>query len=96
MKFIARENSDSYFQAVPSEVPFGKCGGSLNVLAARLLDLSYPDYLQYCRANFNGLLRGRTGYSYCVYKDKKDCEKLCEILNKEWVNVEKFLKENIK
>lgn len=97
MTFMPRENPDGYWQAAVNEVPFSAQGmikGSLNVLQARLLDLSYADYLQFCRANYNGMLRGRSGYSYCVYKDKADCQKVCQILNKEWIKVEKFLKES--
>ena len=97
MTFMPRENPDGYWQVAITEVPFkdkGVAQGSYNVLQARLLGLSYPDYLQFCRANYNGILRGREGYSYCLYKEKSDCQKVCQLINKEWNKVENFLKEN--
>lgn len=93
--FVIRENWDGKFQIVMDEVPFGcsdrNCYGSMGVIEARLLGFSYPDYLKYCRANYNGILRGHEGYSYCVFKDKKDCLKLCGLLNKEWDKVKEAL-----
>lgn len=95
MTFMPRENPDEYWQVVSTEVPFkdkGQVNGSLNVLQARLLGLSYPDYLQFCRAHHKGILRGRAGYSYCVYKEKANCQAICKLLNTEWNKVENFLK----
>ena len=62
------------------------CGCSFNVLPARLLQMSYPDYLKYLRAN-GGELRGHTGYTYAVFKNKRDAERVCNLVNSEW---EKF------
>ena len=95
MTFMPRENPDGYWQVVSTEVPFkeeGQLEGSLNVLQARLLGLPYPDYLQFCRANYKGILRGREGYSHCVYKEKANCQAVCKLLNTEWIKVENFLK----
>ncbi len=66
------------------------CGCSFNVLPARLLQMSYPDYLKYLRAN-GGELRGHTGYTYAVFKDKKICEKFCTVLNKEWNKIKEYI-----
>lgn len=96
MKFFPRENPDGYWQPAIDEIPFAREGqlkGSVNVFEARLLGLSYPDFIQYCRANHHGALQGRAGYSHCVYKDKSDCQAICKILNEQWNKIEKFLKE---
>lgn len=91
--FIPRENFDGYFQIVNTD-EFAIRGGSYNVIQARLLGFTYPDYLRYCRAKHKGTLRGRTGYSYVVFKDKKDCLDVCKLLNNEWKKVkEYFVKE---
>lgn len=95
--FIPRENCEGYFQVSLREIPFADspdfyCKGSYNVIEARLLGFTYPDYLRYCRANFNGVLRGREGYTYCVFKNKKDCLAICEMLNREFKKVEESLK----
>lgn len=57
--------------------------GSYGVLAARLLGFTYPEYLRYCAVN-GGTLKGRTGFPHCVFKNKKDAEKICNLINKEW------------
>lgn len=96
MKFYANENCDGNFIIAIDEVPFPESAaehmsGSYNVLAARLLGFTYPDYLRYVRKNYNAELRGRTGYSYCVFKKKADAIKLVMKLNVEWNKVEKAL-----
>lgn len=67
-----------------------KCGCSFNVLGARLLNLSYPDYLRYLRAN-GAELYGRTGYSYAYFEDKGKCQSICTLLNKEWDRVKSYV-----
>lgn len=99
MMFVPRENWDGYWQVSMTEIPFldqGMTKGSYNVLNARLLGLSYCDYLKYCRAQHNGTIRKSSGYPYCVFKDKKNCNDVCNLLNKEWGKIEKFFKENEK
>lgn len=97
MRFQPRENPDGYWQVVMSEIPqiddkTIPCNGSYNVIQARILGFTYPDYLRYCRANHSGTIRGREGYSYCVYKEKSNCAAVCKILNDEW---QKFI-SNVK
>ena len=74
--------------------------GSYNIVAARMLGLSYPDYLRYIRQNYNATLRGRQGYSYAFFKNRNDCYDLVDLLNKKWKEVEeeitKLLKGNEK
>lgn len=87
--FIPRENPDGFWQTVIENIPFVNsdkfsCNGSYNVIMARFIGLSYPDYLRYCRDKYNAILRGRAGYTYCVYKNKKDCQAVCDELNRQW------------
>lgn len=94
MKFIPVERADSTYMINVDDLSWanGKnsCGCSFNVLPARLLDMSFPDYLRFLRAN-GAKLCGKNGYSFGIFKDKDDCQKICNMLNKEWKRVEKFL-----
>ena len=95
MIFYPRQNPDGNWQIQMSEIPFldkGCTKGSYNVISARLLGLSYSDYLKYCRAQHNGIVKKSSGYPYCVFKEKTDCNKICGMLNIEWRKVEKYLK----
>ena len=101
MRFYANENCDGNFIISIDEIPFSESAaehmsGSYNVLAARLLGFTYPDYLRYVRQNCGAELRGRAGYSYCVFKNKADAIKLVMKLNAEWNKVENALKKESK
>ena len=69
--------------------------GSFNVVAARILGFSYPDYLRYVRDNHNATLKGKQGYSYAVYKDRKDCVAVVTLLNDTWRKVEAAITSKI-
>lgn len=69
----------------------GKQSGSFNIVAARVLDFTYPDYLRYVRQNYNATLKGKKGYSYAVYKDRKDCVAVVTLLNDTWKKIEKAM-----
>lgn len=94
MRFLPVERFDSTylinFDNLDWAANNNACGCSFNVLGARLLNLSYPDYLKFLRAS-GGELRGKTGYSYAIFKNKEDCQKICNLLNKEWKKIEKIL-----
>ena len=72
---------------------FNSNSGSFNIICARLLGFSYPDYLRFVRDNYNASLRGRQGYTYSYFKNKQDCEKVVRLLNESFWNIEKYLKE---
>lgn len=73
---------DSIYQLI------GKQSGSFNIVAARILGFTYPDYLRYVRQNHNATLKGKQGYSYAIYKDRKDCVAVVTLLNDAWRKVE--------
>ena len=68
------------------------CGCSFNVLGSRLLNMTYPNYLRYLRAN-GAELYGKQGYSYAYFKDKSKCQEICSLLNKEWKKVKDYVEE---
>lgn len=95
MKFIPVSNCDEINWRIGVDeldwaIGKNSCGCSFNVLPARLLQMSYPDYLKYLRAN-GGELRGREGYTFVTFKDKKICEKFCSQLNKEWDRIKEYV-----
>lgn len=69
------------------KINFDKVGiifttGSFNIAAARVANLSYPDYLKWCRDHYNAEIIGKGSY-YCLpyFKNKKDAEEVASILN---------------
>lgn len=56
---------------------------SYQIIAARLLGFSYPDYLRYGRSK-GATIRGRTGYSCLYFSSKENCQNFCDELNTEW------------
>lgn len=51
-------------------LPFSHTDGSVNVLAARVMNLSYAQYLRMCRDQFSARLEGK-GHKYPVAYFKK-------------------------
>ena len=66
----------------------GKQSGSFNIVAARILGFTYPDYLRYVRQNHNATLKSKQGYYNEIYKDRKDCVAVVTLLNDAWRKVE--------
>ena len=94
--FKVRENWDSSYQIISDDFLFStnnmEVNGSYGVIQARLLGFTYANFLRFCRANYNGVLRGREGYSYCVFKNKNDAVRLCGLLNQEFSKVKEIIK----
>ena len=56
---------------------------SYSILMARLLNLSYVDFLRFCRDELQGILVGKTGFTFPVfYEDNNKVDLLINILNK--------------
>lgn len=69
----------------------GYNGGSYSIIGARVLGLSYPNYLRYMRDAYDAEVRGREGYSYLVFKDQGKCLMAIQELNKNWQKIETAL-----
>lgn len=54
--------------------------GTFQGIGARLLGLSYPDYLRFLQSN-GGILKGKVGTCYAYFKDKAAAQKICNLLN---------------
>lgn len=58
---------------------------------ARVLGISFPEYLRYCRDECGGTIYGKTGYPYVQYDKKEDAQKICKLLNTYWTKGKKLL-----
>lgn len=73
-KYMIRVNVDL--------IPFTTTIGSLNVLAARLLNLSYAQYLRFCRDIVGAEIHGKNHYYPVAYFRRNDLsEQLVKLLN---------------
>lgn len=80
--FTLTEHGDKYMVSLKDYEGFALYfGGSFNILPARILNLSYPDYLRLCRGQFGADLCGKQGYSYPLFT-KENGDRLIKILNK--------------
>lgn len=66
---------------------------SYQLVAARLLGFSYPDYLRYGRSK-GAIIQGRFGFGLLVFEKLLACRDFCKELNAEWEKVKKVVKEN--
>lgn len=70
---------------------FENFNSSFHLINARTLGFTYPEYLLYCKSN-GAVLRGREGYSYPIFENKENANKVLEVLNSNWSAIEKQLK----
>ena len=65
------------------ELPFDYPSGSYNVLPARILHLTYPEYLRMCRDMLGAEIRGKGSiYSHPVFKMNSETLQFVKLLNK--------------
>ncbi len=78
---------DNFYEAINQKLPFYN-RGSYNVLPARLLGISYAEYLRYARDKYNGIIYGK-GHKFPIVKfdNKQDCNLLCKELLLRWTRV---------
>lgn len=56
--------------------------GSFNVLNARLMGLTFPDYLRYISAKYNAHIIGKTIYPIIYFENEQDAKNLANELDK--------------
>lgn len=88
-------DNDTYMVGLEDEIyklitPY-YLNGSYNIIEARVLGFSYPNYLRFVRDNYNATLKGNAGYSYAIYKNRNDCYDIVKLLNAFWEKIEKDL-----
>lgn len=57
---------------------------SYSIAPARVLNMSYPEYLRFARDEYNGTIVGKTGFPIVYFDSKQDIVKLQSLLNKYW------------
>lgn len=56
--------------------------GSYNVIMARILGISYANFLRMCRDSFEAIIIGKnTYYPVAYFKSKTACKSICDLLN---------------
>lgn len=56
---------------------------SFNIIAARVLGVTYAEFLRWARDNYNGTIVGKGHkYPYVVFYDRADCNKCCMFLTR--------------
>lgn len=84
--FVVKENpngkfilslSEQFYQDFPDFV----CHQSYSILAARLMNMTYPTFLRYC-ATHGGELVGKQGYPATYFKSESDAKEIAKEINK--------------
>lgn len=89
MLFYVDDNTEGKAVCRCSPDLFLKGAGSFNVIAARVLGMTFPDYLRFVREKYSATLQGREGYTCYYFKNRQDCARLVNDLNRIWRNIEK-------
>lgn len=66
----------------PELLPDHTMRGSYHILEARLMMLSYPQYLRLCRDVYGAELFGKNSFVVPYFSDKKKAQPLIDELNK--------------
>ena len=80
------------------KINIGPTSSSRNVLMARILNLSWANFLRYCRDNYNARLIGKNSIYVVPYfpLNQNGGKELCKELNKRMTQIFKELKGNEK
>lgn len=54
------------------------------IASARVLGLTYPEYLRFARDQYHGTIIGKTGFPVVYFENKIDAINLQVLLNKYW------------
>lgn len=72
-----------------TNLDISKISGSWGVFSARLMGLSYANYLRMCRDKFGGEIIGKNKKYPNVFLTETNAKKLIKILDARWVSVSK-------
>lgn len=77
--------SNKYFITIGDDIRKYFRGVRFYTIApARVLGLSYDDYLRFARDEYNGVIVGKVGQPIVYFENKQDIKKLQTLLNKYW------------
>lgn len=86
------DDKEYYIAAKPDNVAkFLNIKTSYQLIAARLLGFSYPNYLRY-GCSKGATIKGHTGYSCLYFSSWRDCQNFCDELNSEWDKFSEVIK----
>lgn len=81
------------YKIVPSDEIYSYFAG-INFagrIGARVLGLSFCDYLRFARDRYNATIYGKTGYPSLQFENHSDAQKLADLLSAYWTNGNKNL-----
>lgn len=73
--------NEEVYAEITAEEPLNS---SFNILASRLMSMSYDTFLQLIRQEYGAVLHGKTGYVSYTFPKRSDAERLIKELNKRW------------
>lgn len=90
----AMSNNKYMIKVNVPNLPIEYCKGSLNILAARIMNLSYASYLRMCRDLYGAEIYGKN-HVYCVayFNNYEDVKPLLDELNKRTEFILKEIKD---
>ena len=85
-KYMIGYNDDLY-NVLVEKIPLEDIG-SYNVLPARILGISYAEFLRYARDKYHGTIYGRAHkYPFVVFNSEEECNLLCKELLLRWCRI---------
>lgn len=86
-KYFIKEKSPShnkyYIKPVLENLHMSDLKGSANIMMARVMGLTYADYLRFCRDEFNAIIEGKNNLYPVAYFDfSEGLDVLLKLLNK--------------
>lgn len=87
MRYFTRDESAAHpgkwvIRPVHENFHLDSTTGSFNVICARLLSISYADYLRLCRDEFGAEIIGKnSSYPVAYFKRSKELDALIDLLN---------------
>ena len=80
-KYTIGFNQDLYDKA-KENTPFKEMP-SYNIISARVLGVTYAEFLRWARDNYNGIIKGKGNkYPLIVFDNKNDCRACCLFLTR--------------
>ena len=96
MFYVKPTTNGSYMVGIDCDVLYNHCSeGSYNIVGARVLGLSYPQYLRFLRDEFGAKLKGKVGYSYAIWENEEDCKKAVNEINSHWKKIKDTVIKNL-
>ena len=81
------------YKIIPSDEVYSYFAGVnfAGRIPCRVLGISFAEYLRMGRDAYGATIMGKTGYPYLVFNERKDAQKLADLLSTYWTKGNKNL-----